>query len=267
MLEWKYQSLTILYFVCKVDPLTYFLMEIVNRRLTLNEFRDYVKGYYFGSLPANKLVIHHTWRPTKESWAGERTMGGLKRYYEGKKWKAGPHLFIAEDGIWLFSPMRKDGIHAAKLNHRSIGIEVVGDYNTVKWSGNTKSNALGAIKVLMGRLSLTENDLFFHRDASPKSCPGWAITKEWLFKELSNFRLKPRIPGGGDFMERVEDLSAPIPISPPATDGSIYITVPEWAEDAVNFVDRHQLFQVRSAEDVRDAVKFYRLYKLIQNHG
>lgn len=233
-------------------------MEIINRRLTLNAFLEYIKNYNFGTLPADKLVIHHTWRPTKETWSGQRSINGLKGYYERKGWKVGPHLFIADDGIWLFTPMRKDGIHAARLNPRSIGIEAVGDYNTEKWSGKTKSNTLGAIKALMEQLSLTENDIYFHRDASPKSCPGWAITKEWLFKELKSFRFLPRIPTHEEFLDRVESLSAPIPGS--TTPGLI----PDWAREATNFVTTHKLFDIKSEEDIRDAVKFHRFYKLIK---
>ncbi len=240
-------------------------MDILNKCLTSNQFRDYVKGYNFGSLPANKLVIHHTWKPTKESWAGEKSILGLKRYYEKKGWKVGPHLFVAEDGIWLFTPMRKDGIHAAKLNHRSIGIEIVGDYNTAKWSGKTKTNAFGVIKILLEGLNLTENDIYFHRDVSIKSCPGWAITKEWLFYELSEFRLKPRIPGRSDLEDAIRNTTAPAPVDYHASEEMVLIPVPDWAREAVDFVARHKLFKIRSAEDVRDAVKFYRFYQLIRN--
>lgn len=240
-------------------------MDILNKCLTLNQFRDYVKGYNFGSLPANKLVIHHTWKPTKESWEGEVSIAGLKRYYEKKGWKVGPHLFVAEDGIWLFTPMRKDGIHAAKLNQRSIGIEIVGDYNTEKWSGKTKTNAFGVIKILMKRLNVTENDIYFHRDVSPKSCPGWAITKEWLFYELLEFRLKPRIPGRSDLEDAIRNTTAPAPVDYYASEEMVLIEVPDWAQEAVDFVAKHKLFKVRCAEDVRDAVKFYRFYQLIRN--
>lgn len=220
-------------------------MKILNRKLGLPEFEDYIRDYYFGSRPANKLVIHHTWRPTKEQWQGQKSINGLKAYYERKGWPAGPHLFIADDGIWLFSPMRKNGIHASKLNHRSVGIEVVGDYDGVKWEGQTYYNALGAIKALTDRLNLSENDIYFHRDVSPKSCPGHAISKEWLFEELRNFRRYPRIPG----------------ISP---DRPGEIMIPVWAAEAVLFVEKHRLFEIRNEEDVRDAVKFHRLYQLIQ---
>ncbi|MBU0577190.1 peptidoglycan recognition protein family protein [Patescibacteria group bacterium] len=236
-------------------------MDIINRKLGLHEFEDYIRSYNFGTEPANKLVIHHTWRPTKEQWQGQASINGLKGYYERKGWSAGPHLFIAEDGIWLFSPMRKDGIHAGSLNHRTIGIEIVGDYDDNKWDGKTKYNALGAIKALMFYLHLENRDVLFHRDASPKSCPGWAITKEWLFEELANFRKKPRIP---TIPSEIEEISAPIPSDLPQPEE---VTVPIWAVEAIAFVKQHQLFEIRSAEDVRDAVKFYRFYKLIRNES
>jgi len=234
------------------------LMEIVNRRLSVHEFKDYVSSYFFGPQLPNKLVVHHTWRPTVEGWAGQRTIDGLKRYYEGKGWTAGPHLFVAEDGIWLFSPMRYNGIHATSLNPQSIGIEVVGDYDQKRWEGNTKYNALAVLKILKDHLHIANEQLFFHRDVSSKSCPGWAITKEWLFNELAGFRILPRIPGTSTTIAAIEAMSAPVPAP------TVEVMIPLWAAEAVAFVKQHQLFEIRTDEDVRDAVKFHRFYKLIE---
>lgn len=222
-------------------------LEIINRRLNIAEFKQYIKDYYFGSQPANKLVIHHTWKPTLETWDGARTIQGLKRYYEGKGWPAGPHLFIANNDIWLFTPMRQNGIHAGRLNDRSIGIEVVGNYDQKVWSGPTKQTALGVIRLLQQRLAILNKGIFFHRDASSKSCPGNAITKPWLMAELANFNLQ----GIG--------RPANEPIDPQE------VMIPVWAAEAVAFVRQHGLFEIRSAQDVRDAVKFHRFYQLIEN--
>lgn len=236
-------------------------ISIINRRLDLQEFRDYVATYNFGAQPASKLVIHHTWRPTKDKWGGARSIQGLKRYYEGKGWPAGPHLFVADDGIWLFSPMSKDGIHAGELNHRSIGIEIVGDYDNEKWVGQTKENALGVIKMLMSQLGIDKSNIFFHRDVSSKSCPGHAITKEWLFGELDDFRILPSIPGRTAAMDGVASVSAPIPGITSLDDE---VMIPIWAAEAVAWVHRNHLFEIHSDEDVRDAVKFHRFYKLMK---
>ncbi len=188
----------------------------------------------------------------------------MKKHYERKGWKAGPHLFIANDGIWLFSPMRKDGVHASRLNRRSIGIEVVGNYNSEVWSGRTKSNALGVIMTLLNRLVLAENDIYFHRDVSTKSCPGKVISKEWLFYELAAFKLKPRIPNPDGLPDVLRNTTAPVPVDYYASDDMVLIQVPDWSIEAVNFVARNKLFKIRCAEDVRDAVKYYRFYNLLK---
>ncbi|OGH90754.1 MAG: hypothetical protein A2507_00915 [Candidatus Magasanikbacteria bacterium RIFOXYD12_FULL_33_17] len=163
-------------------------MDIVNQKLNRSQFTSYANSKNYGSLPPNKLVIHHTWSPSKEEWNGQNTVLGLKHYYEGLGWSAGPHLFVAEDGIWLFSDMSRDGIHAGSGNHLSIGIEVVGDYDNQVWCGETKTNTLHSINTLLKKLNIPDSEIHFHRDYSKKSCPGNAITKQWVLTELTKYR-------------------------------------------------------------------------------
>ena len=165
-------------------------MKIINKKLSLKEFGKYVNDKDFGSLPPTFIVLHHTFVPTKKDWQGERTIGGIKSYYEGKGWTAGPHLFIAEDGIWLFTDMYDVGIHAGAGNGTlksgySIGIEVVGNYDNKVWEGKTYDNTVGAIKILQEKLRIPDKEIAFHRDYSSKSCPGWAITKDWVLDQLN----------------------------------------------------------------------------------
>lgn len=183
-------------------------MQILNKLLSKEGFEEYLRQKVFGPIRPNKLVIHHTWRPKKEAWRGSESILALKNYYElKKKWSAGPHLFIEDGGIWLFTDMDDVGIHAGKLNatwqmengsveygfikpkgsilkEYSIGIEIVGDYDLVTWSGKTKENAISAIKSLLSVLNLSFENIYFHRESANKSCPGLAITKEWLKKQL-----------------------------------------------------------------------------------
>lgn len=165
-------------------------MDIVSKTpLSQEDFALYIKDKNFGTLPANKLVIHHTWKPTLSDWKGQSTFLGIKKYYEGKLWSKGPHIFIAPDGIWLMTDMRKNGYHAGiRGNYRSIGIEVVGDYDHVKWDGVVKDNALFVISALQAKLEIPDSEIKFHRDYSAKSCPGYAITKEWLMQELDRYK-------------------------------------------------------------------------------
>ena len=104
------------------------------------------------------------------------------RLHEG--WTAGPHLFIADDGIWLFSDLRYDGVGVYGHNYRSRHIEVVGNYDQQAPSGATLQNTIVALGILHERLGLDIRKLNFHRDFSTKSCPGWAVSKAWIIPQV-----------------------------------------------------------------------------------
>lgn len=164
-------------------------MKIVGKKLSIKEFEKYVKDKDFGSIPPSWLVLHHTWKPTELDWNGSKSIASLKAFYEGKGWSAAPHIFVGPDGIWLFTDMYEVGIHAGTGNAKwkskstgkiwygwgndftnnqllgySIGIEVVGNYDGAKWSGDVKRNAVATLKILMDKLKIKDSDLKFHRD-------------------------------------------------------------------------------------------------------
>lgn len=168
-------------------------MKVIGQCLDKIEFTKYVKDYSFGTIPPNRIVLHHTWKPTKVMWNGKHSIAGLKTYYEGKGWQTGPHLFIADDGIWLFTPFYDVGVHAGtgnatykskfsdrrfngyigvkgagnwkwQLESYSIGIEMVGNYDSKRPSGKTWDNTLHVIKTLMEELKMPHDALKFHRD-------------------------------------------------------------------------------------------------------
>lgn len=183
-------------------------MRIVGKKLTKAEFLAYVQQKDFGSIAPKEIVLHHTWRPTLATWDGARTIQGLKTYYEGLGWNAGPHIFVAPDGIWLFTDMSRVGIHAgagnavwqkngqtlrgyyqpnATLVTYSIGVEVVGNYDEKIWSDEMKDLALFCLSALKNKLNITTNEVTFHRDYSPKTCPGNMITRTWFETELNAY--------------------------------------------------------------------------------
>ncbi|MGH2542956.1 MAG: N-acetylmuramoyl-L-alanine amidase, partial [Ardenticatenaceae bacterium] len=157
----------------------------IGKALTANEFTKYVESYNFGSIPPDYIVVHHTARPytihaamgpTTGAWeAGEaglneeqikkkrlRQVEGMKNYYAREMgWERGPHLFIDDRYIYLFTPMYEIGIHASQGNsyrdaqghlHYSIGIEVIGYYERVQWPEQTARLVGHAIAVLKRKL-------------------------------------------------------------------------------------------------------------------
>ena len=211
-------------------------MKIVNKCLTLDEFKKYIKGKSFEPNDPNKLLIHHTFRPVQSTWNGSTTIQGLKKYYEGKGWDSAPHIFIAPDGIWLFTDMKYQGIHAGEGNYRSIGIEVVGNYDGAVWTGSIKRNTLGVILALVDELGLEiMKDIRFHREFSKKSCPGKSITKDWLYEKLENYAeeyesVQERLPDVGKTIEDNTNSTITNPIELVTEDTPEY-TQPEGSKE------------------------------------
>jgi len=129
----------------------------------------------------DKIILHHTW-DTVWQWKRRKvSIPYYKKMYEEKGWKAGPHIFAAPEGIWLFTNIDIQGIHANAGNNGSVGIEMVGRYDKKPPSGKVWKNTKAVLKTLLKKFNLSVKDIHFHREYNPKkSCPGKAITKKWL---------------------------------------------------------------------------------------
>jgi hypothetical protein len=168
---------------------------MIGRRLSIPEWLDYVAHYDFGRIAPSRLVLHHTYIPNEQQWRGLASMQGMQNYYRGLGWTAAPHVYSGPDGIWLFTPMSQVGIHAGTGNSGtvggqfwySIGLEMVGYFDTVRPAGAVWENAKAVMGGLSRRLGIPPEQLIsFHRDyTNQKSCPGWAVTKEWVFAEVN----------------------------------------------------------------------------------
>jgi hypothetical protein len=154
-----------------------------------------VAGYNFGRLAPSRVVLHHTYRPDEAGWAGLRSMRAIQRFYAGKGWRAGPHIFTAPDGIWLATPMSQVGIHAgtgngsARQGWYSIGLEMVGFFDGRVPAGPGWEHARAVMGELSRRLRIPPRQLIsFHRDyTNVKSCPGWAVSKEWVWGQVEAY--------------------------------------------------------------------------------
>lgn len=145
----------------------------------------------------DSITIHHTASPSlsdRKSGFTIQHIRNIQNFYSrpkselGKGWSTGPHLFIDEDQIFGMCDFRSKGIHAASFNHRSLGIEVLGDYDIEDpHTGRGKAcwtNTAAAVRVLLKWSGLKKNasTILFHRDdpKTKKSCPGKLIDKKWF---------------------------------------------------------------------------------------
>ncbi|HEU5089787.1 MAG TPA: peptidoglycan recognition family protein, partial [Roseiflexaceae bacterium] len=165
---------------------------MIGKRLSIAEWIEYARSYQWGTLKPSRLVLHHTYIPNEQQWRGLSSMRGMQRFYAGKGWTAAPHMYCGPDGIWLFTPMREVGIHAGtgngsiKQGWYSIGCEMVGYFDKVKPQGAVWENARAVMGILSSVLDIPPRKLIsFHRDyTNTKTCPGSAVTKEWVFSEV-----------------------------------------------------------------------------------
>jgi hypothetical protein len=166
------------------------------RCLSADEWQAYVASYDFGTIPPSRIVMHHTWKPTLADWQGEASMRGMQSYYASLGWSAAPHLYVAPDGIWLATPMREVGVHAGIGNSGwwhgtwsySIGVEMVGNYDRQRPSGDVWRLTKDVLGGLAKRLDRAPQELiFFHRDFADKTCPGRAVPKTWVWTEVETW--------------------------------------------------------------------------------
>ncbi len=202
----------------------------IGQGLTEEEFTAYVQDFDFGVEAPDYVVIHHTANPGA-TWERPGPGEGVWDHGEDKQgmspkdryarrqarlrsimawyrdvlgWSTGPHLFIDDRWIWLFTPMDRVGTHAKMggnaytddqdRRHRSIGIEVVGNYSTRPWPEAIRRMVGHAVAVLKRRLGTFEwvhhprpepaGGVSFHRDYNKPACPGEGVSDSFILDAL-----------------------------------------------------------------------------------
>lgn len=175
--------------------------ENTGRVWTPNSLKSYLQTLKKPSF-VNCIVLHHTASPSLAQRPKGFTIQHIENirsfYSKELGWSRGPHFFIDEDQIFGMTPPTMTGVHAVSFNSRSIGIEVLGNYDSEDpLSGRGfecwKTTA-EAVVILAEWLSLDINDktILFHRDdpKTTKTCPGIKVTKPWVL-DLIKSKLAP----------------------------------------------------------------------------
>ncbi len=206
-----------------LDPVPSNKFLYIGKALTADEFTRYVQNYNFGSNPPNFIIMHHTAIPyTLAAPAPGRNLSGawdanenglsdaqikqrrlrkvhnMKEYYRTRLlWDRGPHLFIDDRYIYLFTPMYDWGIHAKQGNsytrngkfNYSIGIEVIGHHTNVRWPKPVEDLVGHTIAVLKKKLNTFDlvykpwaGGISGHREYNKPACPGNAVTNDYIIR-------------------------------------------------------------------------------------
>lgn len=169
---------------------------IIGKSFTSDEFDAYCHTLQWNAWRPSFIVLHNTGSPTlaqRPSGLTIQHIQNLESFYRDiQKWSAGPHLFVDDKQIWVFTPLTVSGVHSPSWNTVSIGIEMLGDYETEAFDngrgGLVRKNTVSAIATLSAAHGIDSSTMKIHRE-DPKtthSCPGKNVRKLEVIQEVQD---------------------------------------------------------------------------------
>ncbi len=157
-------------------------------RFTPEQFRAYVqwvrKNEKYSWTPSG-ITMHHTAVPNpsydkwRDGWTEQLLVNARSGYIKDRGFKACPHIFTDQNGIWVVNPLSLRGTHATSYNSTRYGIEMLlnGDDKAQVESAVGRANLrMGQIAtaILMKDAGISTGKLNFHRHdpETSKTCPG-----------------------------------------------------------------------------------------------
>jgi hypothetical protein len=164
---------------------------IVGKSFVPTAFDSYVSQLKFDQWRPQFVVLHNTANPKLSQWhsvSGEQRMKNLEHFYKNtQKWSAGPHLFVADDLIWVFTPLTVSGVHSPSWNSVAWGVEMVGDFNAEPFDARVRDNAVAALATLHAVLGLDPKTLKLHKEdkKTTHDCPGKNVVKQDIIDRIT----------------------------------------------------------------------------------
>lgn len=169
---------------------------IIGQNFSPQEFDIYCRQLQWTTWRPSFIVLHNTAIPTLAQRPNGLSLQNIKSletfYRDDKKWSAGPHLFIDDKQIWVFTPLTVSGIHSPSWNASSLGIEMLGDYSKESFTSGrglkVRKNAIQAITTICTILGIDPHSLKLHREdpLTTHACPGSSVRKLEIIQEVQD---------------------------------------------------------------------------------
>jgi hypothetical protein len=169
---------------------------IVGTPFTADEFDTYCHGLQWTAWRPSFIVLHNTAIPSLAQRPNGFTKQHIKNlegfYRDTQKWKAGPHLFIDDKQIWVFTPLTVSGTHSPSWNKVALGIEMLGDYEKESFTTGrglkVRENTVAALATLCGILGIDINTMRLHREdaLTTHACPGKNVRKLEVIQQVQD---------------------------------------------------------------------------------
>lgn len=156
-------------------------------------FRKYVQALPPSKWHPSMIVWHNTAAPSLAQWIKSAQqdkaagfMPGITRirnlegfFRDNNGWSGCPHLFIANDAIWVMNPLTSAGVHSPSWNSISFGIEHIGDFDREDDDSGeglkVKNNGIFATAILCETFGIDPASRIMLHKQDPKTthdCPG-----------------------------------------------------------------------------------------------
>lgn len=173
---------------------------IIGKSFTAEEFDTYCHTLQWTAWRPSFLVVHNTGAPS----LAQRPKGFTKQhmlnfeafYRDQQKWKAGPHLFVDDKKIWVFTPLTVSGTHSPSWNKISLGLEMLGDYDRESFSSGrglrVRENTVSALATLCAILGFDPATTRVHREdpLTTHACPGKNARKLEIIQDVQDLMVK-----------------------------------------------------------------------------
>ncbi|HEX8252382.1 MAG TPA: peptidoglycan recognition family protein [Thermoanaerobaculia bacterium] len=173
---------------------------IVGSNYTADEFDDYCHQLQWTAWRPSKIVVHNTAIPSlsqRPKGFTRQHMLNLEAFYRDQQgWKAGPHLFIDDRQIWVFTPLTVSGTHSPSWNKTSIGIEMLGNYDKDSFDSGrglrVRENTISAIATLCAILGIDPATTRIHREdpLTTHACPGKNVRKLEIIQAVQDLMVE-----------------------------------------------------------------------------
>ena len=170
--------------------------EIVGKSFSPEGFQAYCQGLHWTTWRPSFIVLHNTGSPTlaqRPAGLTRQHIDNLVAFYRDEKgWSAGPHLFVDDLQIWVFTPLTTSGVHSTSWNSQSLGLEMLGDYDHDDFASGRGlrvcANAVSAMASLSMVLGLDPTGMHLHREdpLTTHACPGSGVRKLEMIQRVQD---------------------------------------------------------------------------------
>ena len=167
---------------------------IVGKDFDAEGFAAYCAGLKWKDWKPQFIALHNTYFPDlamRPKGFTAQHMLNIADGYKKKGWRAGPHLFVDDHKIWVFTPLTTQGRHSPGWNEVALGVEMLGDFDKDSFSAGrglaVRQNAVRAVAILSKVLGLSPDTIRLHKEdpkTTHKDCPGKNVSKPKFIAEV-----------------------------------------------------------------------------------